>query len=938
MVKEVNPRIHVNERDYPVDGHHCDDPEKLKLVKKLALMITDNIPRKLPGGMKENHMDFWILDRLLTKEEVKFMLSFKKRRVGKTTPELAALNGMTEEEAQKIIDHLIWIGILEQNRDNADQHIQYWVPKWVVGSGEYMVEHATLPDEHPEVATMFNLAPQEPLELAAKLIPPGGAGIGMHVIPVEKAIEAESTSVSVEHLSHWLDKYDKFCSMVCACRKAQRIRGEGVGDIEGHMCIGLGDIAEFLVETGKDARYITREEAKEIIERAERKGYVHQITNLDGPERIVGICNCSPGSCYGLRTSQLFNTPNMSRSAYRAHVDRDKCVACGKCVEVCPAGAAKLGQKLCKADGSRVQYPMNDLPDDNVWGEDRWDPDYRDHNKINCYDTGTSPCKTACPAHIAVQGYINMAKEGRYEEAVALIRQDNPFPAVCGDVCNKRCEDRCTRGTIDTPVAIDDIKKFLTQWELEHPEKFVPICENMEGKIWDEFPIAIIGAGPAGMSAACYLRKEGYPVTVFDKAEKPGGMLTNGLPSFRLEKNVINSEIEILRMMGIEFRTGVEVGKDVTIAELREQGYKAFFVAVGLQSGGKLGVPGDDAEGVMPGIEFMRLANSEEGTKLSGKVVVIGGGNIGADVARTAVRCGAESVDLYCLESYEEMPMGEEDRSECEAEGITIHAGWGQTEIASDGGKCAGIKFRKCLSVKNAEGRFDPKFDDGNVTEQECETVLFCIGQKVDWGKLLEGTKVEFNRNGTAKADPVTLQTAEPDIFVGGDVYTGQKFVIDAIAGGRCAAVSINRFVHPGQSLTIGRDLREFIELDRDDIKVESYDNSGRQKPGMRAGDPTKTFDDLREPLTEEQIRIETARCLKCGATVVDLNACVGCGLCTTRCQFDAIHLTRDLPAASDMHTAEEMMKVVGPYALKRGIKIIKKKITGKSDYPTVQE
>ncbi|MBQ2158321.1 MAG: pyridine nucleotide-disulfide oxidoreductase, partial [Oscillospiraceae bacterium] len=258
MVKEVNPNIHVNERDYPVTEHKCADPEKAKLLKKLAVMITDNIPRKLPGGMKENHMDFWILDRMLTKDEVKFMLSFKKRRVGKTTKELAELNGMTEEEAQKVIDHLLWIGILEQNRDNADQHIQYWVPKWVVGSGEYMVEHPTLPDEHPEVATMFNLAPQEPLELAAKLVPEGGAGIGMHVIPVEKAIPVETVSVSQEHLSHWLNKYDKFCTMVCACRKAQRIRGEGVGDIEGHMCIGVGDIAEFLVETGKDAKYVTR--------------------------------------------------------------------------------------------------------------------------------------------------------------------------------------------------------------------------------------------------------------------------------------------------------------------------------------------------------------------------------------------------------------------------------------------------------------------------------------------------------------------------------------------------------------------------------------------------------------------------------------------------------------------------------------------------------
>ncbi|MBQ9647313.1 MAG: FAD-dependent oxidoreductase [Oscillospiraceae bacterium] len=937
MVKEVNPKIHVNERDYPVTDHHCDDPEKKKLLKKLAVMITDNIPRKLPGGMKENHMDFWILDRMLTKDEVRFMLSFKKRRTGKTTKELAAANSMSEEEAQKIIDHLLWIGIIEQNRDNADEHIQYWIPKWVVGSGEYMVEHPTLTDTNPEVATMFNLAPQEPLELAAKLIPPGGAGIGMHVIPVEQAIPGESQSASVEHLSHWLQKYDKFCSMVCACRKAQRVRGEGVGDIEGHMCIGVGDIAEFLVESGKDARYITREEALEIIMRAERKGYVHQITNLDGPNRIVGICNCSPGSCYGLRTSQLFNTPNMSRSAYRAHVEPEKCVACGKCVEVCPAGAARLGQKLCRADGSKVMYPMHDLPDDHVWGEDKWNRNYRDTNKVNCYDTGTSPCKTACPAHIAVQGYIRMAAEGRYEEAVALIRQDNPFPAVCGAICNKRCEGRCTRGTIDNPVSIDEIKKFLCQWESRNLDKFVLPCENMSGKQWDDYKIAVVGSGPAGLAAAYYLRLDGYPVTVFEKAEKPGGMMMNGIPNFRLEKEILEGEIEIIRRMGAEIKCGVEVGKDVTIQQLREQGYKAFYVAIGLQSGGKLNVPGDDAEGVMSGIDFMRKVNSGEGVKLSGKCVVIGGGNIGADVARTAARCGAESVSLYCLESYDEMPMGEQDRSECEEEGISVHAGWGQTEIVTEGGKCSAIRFRKCLSVKNAEGRFDPKFDDAQTEEAECATVLYCIGQKADWGKLLDGTKVEFNRNGTAKADPVTLQTAEPDVFIGGDAYTGQKFVIDAVAAGRIVFQSINRYVHPGQSMTIGRDLREFIELDRDDINTVGYDNAKRQKPAVKAGEANKTFDDLRLPLTEEQVKIEANRCLKCGATTVDLNQCIGCGLCTTRCQFDAIHLSRDLPAASDMHTAEEMMKVVGPYALKRGFRILKRKVTGKSDYPTMQ-
>ncbi len=932
MPRDVHPRIHSNERDFPLEDYHCNDPEKKKVITKLAKMISDNIPRKLPGQMKENYMDFWVLDRVLTKEEAEFLLSFKKKRVPLTTKELAQRNQMSIEETQKMVDHLLWIGILEQNRDNADHHIQYVIPKWVVGSGEYMVEHPTLPDEKPEVATMFNYAPQEPLEFAAKMVPPGGAGLGMHVIPVEKAIPNNSQSVSIEYLSHWIDKYDTFCAMVCACRKAQRIRGEGVGDIEGYMCIGVGDIAEYLVTSGKDAHYISKEEVYEILERAERKGYVHQVTNIDGPDRIVGICNCSPGSCYGLRTSQLFNTPNMSRSPYRAHVDEKNCVACGKCVEVCPAGAAKLGQKLRRKDGSVVEYPVHDLPDDLKWGPDRWDPDYRDHNKINCYDSGTSPCKTACPAHIAVQGYVKLAAEGRYEEALKLIRQDNPFPAVCGAICNKRCEDRCTRGLIDKPVSIDEIKKFIALQEQKDIRPYLPICENGDGNQWDDKKIAVIGAGPAGLSAAYYLRTEGYPVTVFERESRPGGMLLNGIPNFRLEKSIIETEIDIIREMGAEIRCGVEVGKDITIEELRKEGYKAFYVAIGLQGGRLAGVPGEDAKGVESGVSFLRRINQDNTVRLGGDTVVVGGGNVAADVARSAARATDGTVYMVSLEQRDEMPAAKGEIAEVEEENIVILNGWGPQEVLTKNGKVTGIRFKKCTQVKDASGRFNPQYDESETKDIPCTDVLMAIGQSAEWGDLLAGTKVELNRNGTAKADPVTFQTDEPDIFVGGDIYHGARFAIDAIAEGKLGMVSLNRFVHDGQSLTIGRDRREFIELDRDDISIpiNSFDCADRQTPGMKPGDPLATFSDLSEPLTEEQVKLEAQRCLKCGATTVDLNQCIGCGLCTTRCEFDAIHLSRDIPEASNMVVAEDMYGAIGPYAAKRAVKIVKRSLKEK--------
>ena len=901
----------------------CPDRPPRENLLKLGSMITNRIGLKTTVDDPE----YWGLDGVMTDEMVDVALKMGVRKP-KTIEQLMKLTKMERQPLQKLLDDMSWLGIIEYNWENLDgknpaHEKHYILPLFVPGSAEFLNMRRSQIDEHPEVAAFFERMTMLPLEKITPMVPPGGAGIGMHVIPVEKAIETEQEAIGLEKISYWLHKYEgKYAKSMCSCRASRDKLGEGCGDDVENWCIAVGDMADYVVQTQR-GEYITYDEAMEIFKKAEDNGFVHQITNIDGEQKIFGICNCNVNVCNALRTSQLFNTPNMSRSAYVAAVETEKCVACGRCVENCPAGAVKLGQKLCTKDGF-IQYPRQELPDEVKWGPEKWSIDYRDKNRINCYDTGTAPCKTACPAHIAVQGYLKLAAQGKYREALQLIKRENPFPAVCGRICNRRCEDACTRGTVDQAVAIDEVKRFIAQQDLDAETRFVP--EKVIPKVDGEFAekIAVIGAGPAGMSCAYYLAEKGYRPTVFEKETRPGGMLMNAIPSFRLEKDVVEAEIDVLRQLGVEFRCGVEVGKDVTIAQLRQEGYKGFYVAVGLQSGGRLPVPGGDAENVISGVDFMRDVNLRDKKSLSGRVVVIGGGNIAADVARTAVRCGAENVSLYCLEGYDEMPMGEEDRSECERDGVAVYAGWGPREVSVEGGKAAGVSFVKCLKVRDENGRFAPVYDENTVQVAPCTTVLFCIGQKAEWRELLSGTAVEFDPNGTAKADPVTYQTAEADIFVGGDAFTGQKFAIDAIAAGKQGAVSLHRFVQ-GATLTIGRDRRQFIELDKKSalIAVDSYDNTPRQRVGYNEA-LRNTFRDERVAFTAQQVRAETARCLGCGASIVDPNKCIGCGVCTTKCAFDAIHLHRERPECSTMYACEDKMKAILPYMIKRSIKIKK--------------
>ena len=922
-------------------ANHKNDKAPSEKIIKLGRKITD-VAGHIMGGVKVEDPEYWGLAEIITEEMAEVGLSMKKR-VPYTFSELCHLNKIPkegEEKFQKLLDEMSYIGLLEYDygyhydhngRTREQTERRYILPMFVPGSAE-LFNMEELPDgsnprlkEHPDVAAFFERMTFIPLAGITQMVPPGGAGIGMHVIPVEKAISMENQSMDIEHLSYWLKKYEGHIGVGrCSCRASRKVIGEGVADDDFGWCIGVGDFADYCRETGK-GHDITYEEAMAILKRAEDNGFVHQITNIDGDNKIFGICNCNVNICNALRTSQLFNTPNMSRSAYVAHVDKDKCVACGRCVEYCPAGATRLGQKLCQKDGSEVRYPKQQLPDAVKWGKDKWDPDYRDNNRINSHKSGTAPCKTACPAHIAVQGYLKKASQGKYQEALALIKKQNPFPAVCGRICNRRCEDACTRGTIDQAVAIDAVKKFIAEQDLKAETRYIPPVVIPASIHMDHFPekIAIIGGGPAGMSAAFYLAEKGYRPTVFEKNEEPGGMLRYGIPSYKLEKDVIAAEIDVMREMGVEIKTGVEVGKDVTLKELREQGYKAFYIAIGCSAGRRPGVPGDDAEGTTTAIDYLREANTGK-TSYTGRVVVVGGGNVAIDAARVSARSGAGEVHMLCLESEAEMPAADDEVREANEDGVKIQNGWGPKEVLTENGKVTGIIFKKCTSVKNAEGRFAPTYDENVTIEIACDRVIFAVGQRSVWGSMLEGENVTFNGPAIV-ADKLTYQTGQPDIFVGGDVYTGPKFAIDAIAAGHYAAESLHRYVHNGH-MTIGRNRWEFNELDKSNISVESYDNSSRQIEGVDETVPSKSFKDAHLTLTEEQVRKETARCLGCGATIVDENKCIGCGVCTTKCEFDAITLRRDHPECSKMVKAEDKFKHILPYQLKRAVKIVTNK------------
>lgn len=888
-------------------------------IKLLAFINkVSNIKMNSKKALDESDPRFLLLEKIVTEDMAEVALKLEYRGE-QTAEEIAKKLDWSIDKTKQLLWDLAYAGVACVSKREGE--FKFWHETWVPGIFEMVVNNKENVKKYPQISKAFDDYGLLRNPIAFGNIPMGH-GL-MRVIPIASSIDGTSKVVDAEKVDQYLEHARLISVSDCSCRTSREEMGEGCGHLKEDMCIQLDDAAELYIRTGR-GREIEIDEAKEIMRKAEANGLMHQIPNTEGEGHTHAICNCCGCSCYALRAATMYSNPDMVRSNFTAQVDEDKCVGCGECVEYCPTNAIRLGQRLTKTiDNQKIIH--EDKAFNTEWDESKhYHPDYRT-NKKEVLDAGTAPCKSECPAHISIPGYIQLAAKGKYKEALALIKKNNPFPAVCGRICPALCESACTRCALDEAVAIDDIKKFIAEQDLNEETRYIPeIKHNYRDK-----HIAIIGGGPSGLSCAYYLAVEGYQVTVFEKEKTLGGMLQFGIPAFRLQKDVIQAEINVLKELGVQFQTGVTVGEDITIPELRASGFNGFFVAIGAQNGRSIRLANEDAQHIETGVDFLRNVALNQTKKLSGKTIVIGGGNVAIDVARTAQRVGASSTEMFCLESRNNMPALEDEIHEALEEHIIINNSYGPKEILVENNTFKGIVFKKCLSVTNEDGKFAPIYDETDTITVHAKHLIIAVGQTFNYGELFKDTNVELNPNQTVKVDAWTLQTTEPDIFCGGDIVTGPRYAIDAIALGKEGAISLHRFVQRGQSLVYGRSKHAYMSLDRNSVNFESYDSVKRERCQTKPVSNLKNnFEDPRGILTEAQIAIETSRCLKCGISIVDEWMCVGCGQCTTKCQFDAISLVK----TKNVHGVDfpDLKKAVIKNVIKRKIKITTKKITDK--------
>jgi len=532
-------------------------------------------------------------------------------------------------------------------------------------------------------------------------------------------------------------------------------------------------------------------------------------------------------------------------------------------------------------------------------------------------------CQDACPVHTNACGYVTAIAEGRYQEAYKIARATNPFASICGRVCGAPCEVNCRRGDLDSPVTIRALKRFVNEQFGPESGDFTQYHAGANERMLspnrgDYERIAVIGAGVSGLTVAHDLTRLGYKVTVFEANSDPGGMLMVGVPIYRLPRELVRAEINAILSMGVELKCNMKLGRDFTIQSLREEGYKAIFLGVGLPKGRKLPLPGSDTPGVFDGLEFLKAFNEGKPMELGKKIVVIGGGNVAFDVARSAVRpravemadarsdmerteriaydvarsalrlSGDKEVHLVCLEDRHEMPADEIEIVEGEEEGVKLHTARGPREILSEGGQVTGLRTVKCTSVFDDAGRFNPKFDESFVEDVEADTIMFAIGQTSDLSFLSEADGVEAER-GLIKVDPETYQTTAPDVFACGDIAHGPRLFIHAIASAQIAARSMHDYLRGTRTDVVVR--KRWLSADY--TMTPGWDQLQRHNPpALEAEQRAATLNIVEINFPEAEARQQAARCLRCNInTVFDTSICIACNGCVDVCPENLIKL-----------------------------------------------